>query len=304
MSNTRLNSMKSLEDSNYPVSQVRDYFTLLKPRVMYLVIFTALVGILLAPAKVKLFEVFTNLFAIALGSGAAGAFNMWHERDLDAKMERTKNRPLPRGVVCESDCLIFSITCGIISLMILFLSSNITATLLLACAMLIYGWIYTIYLKRTSSQNIVIGGLAGALPPLIGWASVTNSIDFEPVILVAIIFLWTPPHFWALSIKKQSEYEAAGIPMLPNVKGITHTKLNILIYSIILIFSSFLPYYYSFATSIYCIIAILLGSRFIYLAVMLYTDPESKPAMQLFGFSIFYLFALFATLLIGKLLSI
>jgi protoheme IX farnesyltransferase len=188
--------------------------------------------------------------------------------------------------------------------MILFLSSNITATLLLACAMLIYGWIYTIYLKRTSSQNIVIGGLAGALPPLIGWASVTNSIDFEPVILVAIIFLWTPPHFWALSIKKQSEYEAAGIPMLPNVKGITHTKLNILIYSIILIFSSFLPYYYSFATSIYCIIAILLGSRFIYLAVMLYTDPESKPAMQLFGFSIFYLFALFATLLIGKLLSI
>jgi len=292
------------EALDYPLSSAGDYFTLLKPRVMYLVIFTSLVGMFLAPGKVTPLVFFACLFAIALGSGAAGAFNMWYERDIDAKMTRTKLRPIPTGLICESDALNFSLVCAIISIMILFLSSNLTASLLLMLAMLVYGGLYTMYLKRRSVQNIVIGGLSGALPPLIGWASVTGTISLEPIILVLIIFLWTPPHFWALSINKVEEYRLAGIPMLSNVKGIKHTKLNILIYSIILFFTSLLPYGLGFTSIVYLFATVLLGLRFVYLAWILYLSKTSEPAMRVFGFSIFYLFGLFSSLLIAQVFDI
>lgn len=299
----RYTQIEYTEKEEYPLSKVSDYFALLKPRVMYLVVFTSLVGIFLAPGKISAFEFFANIFAIALGSGASGAFNMWYERDLDAKMARTSDRPIPLGVIGEADGLSFAVACAILSIMILFLSSNLVATLLLICAMLVYCGLYTIYLKRRSAQNIVIGGLSGALPPLIGWASVTGSISLEPLILVMIIFLWTPPHFWALSIKKMEEYQAAGIPMLPNVKGIIYTKLNILIYSIILVMVSFLPYYFSFANVFYFITALVLGARFIYLSALLYFNEDDSLPMKLFGFSILYLFCLFSGLLVAKVLS-
>ena len=301
MRNTEVDYAEALD---YPLSSASDYFALLKPRVMSLVVFTSLVGMILAPGKITPLLFCACLFAIALGSGAAGAFNMWYERDLDAKMSRTAKRPIPMGLICETNALNFSLTCGMMSIMILFLSSNIMAALLLALAMLVYGVIYTMYLKRRSSQNIVIGGLSGALPPLIGWASVTGTIALEPIIMVLIIFLWTPPHFWALSINKAEEYRLAGVPMLSNVKGIKHTKLNILIYSVILFLISLLPCFFGFTGMFYLFAAVLLGLRFVYLAFILYISDTNEGAMKLFGFSILYLFCLFSSLLIAKILSI
>jgi len=292
------------ELADIPLSSVSDYFALLKPRVMYLVVFTSLVGIFLAPGKISPFIFFTSLFSIALGSGAAGAFNMWYERDIDAKMSRTRNRPVPLGIISENNALCFAIICAILSLMILFLSTNIVATLLLLLAMAIYVLIYTIYLKRKSTQNIVIGGASGALPPLIGWACVTGRVDLEPFILFLIIFFWTPPHFWALSIKKIDEYKLANIPMLPNVKGIEYTKLNILIYAGILFIITLFPYFLGYSNFFYFAIALLLGFRFIYMSARLYMTDDENYAMKLFGFSILYLFCLFSSLLIAKVLSI
>ena len=285
-----------------PLSSVKDFYSLLKPRVMYLVVFTAFVGMFLAPGNISPFIAVSSIFAISLGSGAAGAFNMWYERDIDALMSRTKTRPIPAGIMDPSEAISFAAICGILSLTIMFLVSNIVATSLLAFAMFFYCYIYTVLLKRNTPQNIVIGGAAGSLPPMIGWAAVTGSISLESVILFLIIFLWTPPHFWALALKKSKEYENAGIPMLPNIKGDRYTKINIVIYSILLVTTSLIPFFLGFCGKIYVFVALLLGIKFIYFSIKLYYDKKNSIAMSFFWFSIMYLFSIFSFLVIDKIL--
>jgi protoheme IX farnesyltransferase len=286
-----------------PLSTVSDFFKLLKPRVMYLVIFTAFAGMFMAPGSLNPFIAFSSLFAIALGSGASGAFNMWYERDIDQLMPRTAARPIPNGLIDENDALSFSLFCGFLALMIMFFTTDLVSTLLLAFAMFFYAIIYTVLLKRFTPQNIVIGGAAGAMPPIIGWSVVTGgNVSLEPIILFLIIFLWTPPHFWALALKKSDEYKRAGVPMLPNVRGSNYTKVCIVIYSIILILVSVLPYFLGFNSFLYFIISVLLGSKFIYYAVRLYRDAADQSTMSLFWFSIIYLFAIFSSLVVDKIL--
>src|SRR5215475_5790575 len=227
----------------YPAASpasVRDYVDLLKPRVMSLVVFTGLLGMLIAPGHLDPFAAALAVLAIALGSGAAGAINMWYERDLDALMARTRNRPLPAGRVAPDDALGLGVLLSIFSVLLMAVSTNYVAAGLLVAAILFYVFVYTIWLKRRTPQNIVIGGAAGAFPPMIGWAAVTGDVSLPSILLFLIIFLWTPPHFWALALYKQGDYGAAGIPMLPNVAGEQSTKLQILIYSVLLVATTFI----------------------------------------------------------------
>lgn len=280
--------------------QLKFYWCLLKPRVMSLVVFTGIVGLWLAPGHISLLKAFTAILCIALGSGAAGAFNMWYERDVDALMERTKNRPLPQGKIQPRHALIFALTLAISAVLLMASLVNSLAALYLAIAILFYMLVYTMGLKRRTPQNIVIGGAAGALPPLIGWAAVMNETTLLPWILCGIIFLWTPPHFWALALYQNDDYRRANIPMLPVVAGVKTTKNHILFYILALVSLSILPVFLGSLGLFYGIIAFVLGLLFIGLGFKLKVSSDPKEGLRLFFFSILYLFLLFAAMVGDK----
>ena len=283
----------------------RDYFDLLKPRVMSLVVFTALVGMLVAPGAINPIIATFAILAIAVGAGASGALNMWYDADIDAVMSRTAGRPIPAGRVGREEALVFGAILSVFSVMTLGLVANWVAGGLLAFTIFFYAVIYTMWLKRTTPQNIVIGGAAGAFPPMIGWAAVTGTIAPESVVLFMIIFLWTPPHFWALALFKLRDYEIAGMPMMPNVAGERHTKLQMLVYSVLLAVFAILPWPLGFAGPVYGAAAILLGLNFVRHAIAVWQmadgDATMVPAKKMFGFSLTYLFALFAVLFVETL---
>ena len=287
-------------------SYLKALFNLMKPRVMSLVIFTCVVGLLIAPAKVNFLDAVFSLFAVALGSGAAGALNMWYEADLDSVMTRTCLRPIPTGKVTKNQALIFGISASIISIVVLYFFSNLVATTILAITILFYVFIYTIWLKRRTPQNIVIGGAAGALPPVIGWAIATGDITLQPVILFLIIFIWTPSHFWALSLYKTEDYRKANIPMLPVTSGIKTTKLNIFVYALLLFPIVLAPFFLKYFGLIYLVFSGILGFYYVFICYRLLraneTRLEKKIAKQIFGFSIFYLFMIFASVLIDRII--
>jgi heme o synthase len=283
-------------------AQVEDYFALLKPRVMSLVVFTALVGLLLAPGGINPIIAAIAILCIAVGAGASGALNMWYDADVDAVMSRTMNRPIPAGRIPHDHALVLGLWLSAFSVGLLGLATNWLAAGLLAFTIFFYAVIYTMWLKRATPQNIVIGGAAGAFPPMIGWAAVTGDVSLQSVILFAIIFLWTPPHFWALALYKQGDYGAAGIPMLPNVAGEQATKLQILLYSLILVASTFAWVYVGFAGPIYTAVAALTGVSFIWLAWKLFRTRDDKAMRKsgrtLFTYSLSYLFVIFLALVV------
>ncbi len=282
-------------------ASIKDYISLLKPRVMTLVVFTGAIGLIVAPQQLPFIQAITVILAIALGAGASGAFNMWYDRDIDAVMQRTKERPLPRGVMLAENSLAFSGFIGAAALLLMQVASNTAATLWLLFSMFFYCVIYTIWLKRRTPQNIVIGGAAGAFPPLIGWVAATGSASVEAWALFAIIFFWTPPHFWALSLYRQDDYKAANIPMLPVIKGHIETRKQILIYSLLLFAVCLLPIVFQLSGWIYFIAAVLLNIRFLWLVHEILFNHEDALARKLFFYSITYLFALFTMLAVDKL---
>jgi len=276
---------------------IADYFALLKPRVMSLVIFTALVGMAIAPGGLHPVLAGVALLSIAVGAGASGALNMWYDADIDAVMTRTARRPIPAGRIGGDEALAFGLVMAAFSVLVLGVSVNWFAAALLAFTIAFYVVVYTMWLKRRSAQNIVIGGLAGALPPLIGWSSVTGSLALEPAILVAIIFFWTPPHFWALALFKKADYAEAGIPMMPNVAGDRSTRRRIFAYAVIVSAVAVAPWLLGHAGVVYGVVSLVLGAQFIRRAwhvVARGDEAEDRAAKRLFAFSIFYLFALFA----------
>jgi protoheme IX farnesyltransferase len=283
-------------------SSIRDYFNLLKPRVMTLVVFTGVCGMVLAPGLGDLHP-FLGVIAIlclAIGAGAAGAVNMWYDRDIDAIMNRTKTRPIPAGKIPHAEGLAFAIIMCLLSIMVMGLALNWVAGGLLAFAIVFYAVIYTMWLKRSTPQNIVIGGAAGAFPPMIGWAAVTGTITIEGLILFAIIFFWTPPHFWALSLFANSDYKAASIPMMTVTHGAKYTKIQMIAYTLILFAACLCPYIYGMAGWEYLIATCLLNGLFILSAIQTYKEKDGhfKSARLMFGYSIFYLFAIFTALVI------
>ena len=287
-------------------SYLKALFNLMKPRVMSLVIFTCVVGLLIAPVKVNFLDAVFSIIAVALGSGAAGALNMWYEADLDSVMTRTCLRPIPTGKVTKNQALIFGISASIISVVVLYFFSNLVATTILAITILFYVFIYTIWLKRKTPQNIVIGGAAGALPPVIGWAIATGDIALQPIILFLIIFIWTPSHFWALSLYKTEDYRKANIPMLPVTSGVKTTKLNIFVYALLLFPIVLAPFFLKYFGLIYLVFSGILGFYYVFICYRLLraneTRLEKKIAKQIFGFSIFYLFMIFASVLIDRII--
>jgi heme o synthase len=283
-------------------ADVADYIALLKPRVMSLVVFTALVGLVIAPVHVHPVLAFTSILCIAVGAGAAGALNMWYESDIDAKMSRTANRPIPRGRVTGPEALAFGMILAFFSVMTLGILVNWLAGALLAFTIFFYVVIYTIALKRWTAQNIVIGGAAGALPPVVAWAAATGSLSIEPWLLFLIIFFWTPPHFWALALFRSDDYARAGVPMLPVVAGPDATRLQILLYTIVLVAVALAPWPLGYFDAVYGVTSLVLGAGMLALAINVYRRREGSAALRatrkLFAFSILYLFALFATLLL------
>jgi len=291
-------------------SEVWDWIALLKPRVMGLVVYTAAIGLFIAPAHMHPVLAFTAILSIAIGGGAAGALNMWWERETDGLMRRTASRPLPAGRIDPDAALGFGIILAAASVLLMGLAANWLAAGALAASILFYVLVYTAWLKPRTPQNIVIGGAAGAFPPAIGWAAATGSFDAMPLVLFAIVFLWTPPHFWALSLWARGDYARAGIPMLPVVAGAKETRRQILIYSVVLVAASLLPCLFG-AGRVYGVVTGLLGARFLWLAWRVTRDAQDAggesltgdaPAKALFGWSILYLFALFAALLADHLL--
>jgi heme o synthase len=280
-------------------ARLADFFSLMKPRVMSLAVFTALVGLAIAPGHLSPLSLSITILAIATGAGAAGVLNMWYDADIDAVMARTARRAIPRGRISRSEALAFGLVLAGGAVAILALAINVKAAGLLAFTIFFYVVVYTVWLKRLTPQNIVIGGAAGALPPVIGWAAATGDIGLEPLVLFLIIFLWTPPHFWALSLNRADEYARAGVPMLPVVAGRAATTRQILIYSILLLPISLLPSVLGFAGTIYAASAVICGAVFAGLAFRLHRngDCDRRDASRLFAFSIFYLFVLFAALL-------
>lgn len=281
-----------------PGASPADFLALLKPRVMSLVCFTGLVGLLVAPGSINPIIGFTALLCIAIGAGASGAINMWCDRDIDAVMRRTRSRPIPSGRVGASDALGFGISLAVASVALMGLAVNWVAAALLAFTIGFYVFVYTLWLKRRTPQNIVIGGAAGALPPVIGWAAVTGGVDLLPLVLFAIIFVWTPPHFWALALYRSKDYADAGVPMLPVVAGRDETRRQILIYSLVLVPLALAPWLIGFSGLIYAVGVGLLGARFLQLAYTVWRHGDDMAARRLFGFSILYLFLIFVLLLV------
>ncbi|WP_438994811.1 heme o synthase [Pseudemcibacter sp.] len=299
------------ELNDYYLPTAGDYFCLLKPRVVSLVIFTAFIGLLVAPGEIHPIIGFTAILCIAVAAGASGCLNMWYEADLDAKMKRTAGRPIPSGKIDPESALHFGVGLSVASVLTMGLLVNAVAAVLLTVTILFYVVVYTMWLKRRTAQNIVIGGASGAFPPMVAWAAVTGDVSLASVTLFAIIFMWTPPHFWALSLYACKDYANAGIPMLPVVSGEKATKNHIMLYTLAMVPVTLLPWYFGFAGLIYGATAALLGGMFIWLSYALLTDKksvdeDSASAKKVFFFSIFYLFALFAVLgienLIGRVL--
>ena len=282
----------------------RDFSALLKPRVMSLVVFTGFVGMFMAPGELHYVLQIVAIICIAVGAGASGAINMWFDRDIDQIMSRTKGRPIPSGRVTPDSALTFGVLLSGGSVMVMGLAVNWLAASLLAFTIAFYIFIYTIWLKRSTPQNIVIGGAAGALPPVIGWAAISGNVALESLILFAVIFIWTPPHFWALALYRSDDYEAAGVPMLPNTHGPKETRKQILAYSIILFAISLMPYIIGMAALLYVIITLVTGVLFLVLAWRVFKYGLVKHCKQLFGFSILYLFFLFLALLVDKSLGL
>jgi len=288
-------------------ARVRDYVDLLKPRVMSLVVFTGLVGVVIAPAHIHPFAAALAVLAIALGSGAAGAINMWYERDLDALMARTRNRPLPAGRVAPDDALGLGVLLSIFSVLLMAVATNLVAAALLTAAILFYVFVYTIWLKRRTPQNIVIGGAAGAFPPMIGWAAATGDVSAVGVALFLLIFLWTPPHFWALALYRSDDYRRAGVPMLPVVAGPRETKRQMLIYTLLLTPVALAPTLLGAVGWIYGAVALALSVVVIGHAVAVWRTADDETAFgaarRMFRFSLLYLAVLFAALPLDRLLE-
>lgn len=280
-------------------SRVSEFVTLMKPRVMLLAVFTAFVGLIVAPGQLDPLLGFVSIAAIAAGAGAAGVLNMWYDADIDRVMPRTAMRPIPRGSVLPIEALVFGVALAAGAIGVLALAANLTAAGLLALAIFFYVVVYTAWLKRSTPQNIVIGGAAGALPPAIGWAAASGDLGLEPLILFLVVFLWTPPHFWALALNRSDEYARAGVPMLPVVSGRLATTRQILIYSLLLVPVSALPWVVGFSGPTYGASALGCGAIFVGLALRLHRSREvqRQAANRLFAFSIVYLFVLFAALL-------
>ena len=284
------------------IAGVGDYIELMKPRVMSLVVFTAFVGLVLAPVHMHPVIAFTALLCIAVGAGAAGALNMWYDADIDARMARTAGRPIPAGRLARGEALAFGLTLAGFSVVVLGLLVNVLAAILLAATIGFYVGIYTVWLKRLTPQNIVIGGAAGALPPVIGWTAATGGIAVEPLVLFLIVFLWTPPHFWALSLYRADDYARAGVPMLPVVAGAAETRRQILYYTVVLAPVAVAPWLLGYAGALYGVAAVLAGAALIGLAVRVRGEAHGHAASkQMFGFSILYLFLLFAILLVDRM---
>jgi protoheme IX farnesyltransferase len=281
--------------------RVVDYLALLKPRVMSLVVFTGLVGLVAAPGGIHPTLGLLAILCIAVGAGASGALNMWYDADIDAAMSRTRGRPIPAGRVDPREALAFGVALSAGSVVVLGLFINLLSAALLAFTIAFYVVVYTMWLKRRTAQNIVIGGAAGALPPVIGWAAVTGTVTWEPLLLFAVIFMWTPPHFWALSLFAKGDYERVGVPMLPVVAGVRETRRQILIYSLLLAPLAVAPSLLGMAGLAYGAVSALLGGVFVLLAWRVWRGDDLTQPRRLFVFSIFYLFALFAALLVEKL---
>ncbi|MBY0407686.1 MAG: heme o synthase [Rickettsiales bacterium] len=301
--------MSSVTSSVHPssnhlasTSTVSDYIELLKPGVMSLVVFTGLAGMAVAPGHISLFQQFMAVFCIALGSGAGAAMNMWYDRDIDAVMLRTVNRPIPAGRITPDDALAYGLFLAFGSVMLMGLALNWVAGLLLASAIAFYVVVYTMWLKRSTPQNIVIGGAAGAFPPMIGWAAVTGGISLESVILFSIIFLWTPPHFWALALYKNGDYTRAGVPMMPVVKGAAHTKRLMLAYTWALVACSLSLWALAITGPLYNIPAAVLGGAFLWHVSQTQKHEGDHWPRKTFLFSILYLFMIFSFLMLDSAL--
>ena len=298
-----LSSLADLSD----ISTARDWFMMLKPRVMTLVVYSGLAGLLVAPGHLHPVIAFAAILCIAVGAGAAGAINMWYDRDIDLIMRRTRNRPIPAGRIAPDEALAYGVFLAVASVLVMGLATNWVAAGLLAGSIAYYVFVYTMWLKRRTPQNIVIGGAAGAFPPLIGWAAVTGGLDVMPWLLFGMIFLWTPPHFWALSLFAHADYENAGVPMLPVVKGARETRRQVVIYTIVMVPFTLLPWMLGLSGAVYGVSAAVLGLGFFVSVWRLATDRQDAdgvsltkdlPARATFKYSIYYLFALFGALMI------
>jgi heme o synthase len=293
-------SIEPLSSVITPSSSVRDFITLMKPGVMSLVVFTGLAGMVLAPGHLHPLQQFLTLLCIALATGAGGAMNMWYDRDIDALMLRTAARPVPAGRIAPDDALAFGLFLGVCSVMLMGLATNWVAGFLLAFAIAFYVVIYTMMLKRHTPQNIVIGGAAGAFPPMIGWAAVTGNVSLESLLLFTIIFLWTPPHFWALALYRNSDYTKAGVPMMPVIAGATHTKRLMMGYTILLIATTLLLPFFGTVGLTYGLCSAALGLVFAYYVYKVMYDDTDKWARKTFRYSILYLFVLFTVMMIDS----
>jgi len=291
---------------------VRDWIALLKPRVMSLVVFTGMIGTIVAPGHLHPILAFTAVLCIAVAAGACGAINMWYDRDIDAVMRRTQSRPIPSGRIAAGGALGFGIVLAVGSVIVMEVAVNLVAAAVLALSIGFYVFIYTMWLKRRTPQNIVIGGAAGAFPPVIGWAAVTGSVDLIPLILFAIVFIWTPPHFWSLALWANEDYRRAGVPMLPVVAGAKETRKQIVLYSLVLVPLSLAPWFLGFSGTLYGATAAVLGLGFLICVARVYTDKQDAagnsltndgPARAAFKFSILYLFILFAALAVDRLIG-
>ncbi len=292
-------------------SEAADWIALLKPRVMSLVVFTGAIGLVIAPVRINPILALTAIICIALGAGAAGAINMWYDRDIDAVMRRTASRPIPTGRIAPAAALGYGIVLAVFSVVVMAAATNIVAAATLARSIAFYVFIYTMWLKRLTPQNIVVGGAAGAFPPIIGWAAATGSIGPLPVLLFAIVFFWTPPHFWSLALYASGDYGRVGVPMLPVVKGARHTRIYVMVYTLILLPVSLTPYVFGLAGRFYGAAALGLGLAFAAYAWRVLDDSQDfsgvsltgdKPARAAFKFSILYLFLLFGAVAIDRLL--
>jgi len=323
LNNTDLEAVSpdaAFNPSGLSLAEPSDFFALMKPRVMSLVVFTAWAGLVLAPGVMPLWKAIASITCIAAGAGASGALNMWYDADIDAKMSRTKKRPIPQGKMSPRAALGFGTLISVASVWMLYIASNMVAAALLAFTIFFYLVIYTIWLKRSTPQNIVIGGAAGAFPPMIGWAAVTGDITLNSVLLFMIIFIWTPPHFWALALYKTGDYEKVGIPMMPNVKGAKSTRNQIMGYSVLLAAIAIAPIFTGLAGNLYAVFAVILNLGFLALAFKVWksrageiadsADEASlyevkagdRAARNLFAYSIIYLFATFGVLAAEALL--